>query len=471
MGISFQFFGGVNEIGGNKILLADNETKIFLDFGMSFNTRSQYFEEFLNPRTSNGLGDFLSMGLVPDISGVYREDLITHLGRKAEPSEIDAVVLSHAHSDHANYVSFLHKDIPVFCGETCKYILEAVEESGSRDFESEITNFKPRPLLRADYKKPPIQRKFNLFRTGDKFKIGSIEIEPIHVDHSVPGAYGFIIWTSEGPVVYTGDMRLHGYNGRMTQDFINRAKEVKPIALITEGTRINDPKKDESEDNVYLECKNKIIGCKSLVIVNFNFKDVDRFNTFHKIAKETGRALVLNFKNVCFLEKYCQDKKLNMPDSKSDGIFILKPKRASGTYSDEDYSDSFIKCRLDYPNIIMPEDINKNPSKYIIILNFWSFSSLIDLETRGSIFIYSLSEPYNEEMEISFNRMMNWINHFKMNFFQCHCSGHMFSEDLKNTIKSINPKLIFPVHTEHPDLFGQFGIKVIKPEYGTKYNL
>ena len=30
--------------------------------------------------------------------------------------------------------------------------------------------------------------------------IGSLEIEPIHVDHSVPGAYGFIIYTSEGPL-------------------------------------------------------------------------------------------------------------------------------------------------------------------------------------------------------------------------------------------------------------------------------
>jgi hypothetical protein len=26
------FYGGVNEIGGNKILLEDEETKIFLDF-------------------------------------------------------------------------------------------------------------------------------------------------------------------------------------------------------------------------------------------------------------------------------------------------------------------------------------------------------------------------------------------------------------------------------------------------------
>jgi len=28
-----KFYGGVNEVGGNKILLTDNDTSIFLDFG------------------------------------------------------------------------------------------------------------------------------------------------------------------------------------------------------------------------------------------------------------------------------------------------------------------------------------------------------------------------------------------------------------------------------------------------------
>jgi mRNA degradation ribonuclease J1/J2 len=32
---SLTFYGGVNEIGGNKILLQDKDTKVFLDFGMS----------------------------------------------------------------------------------------------------------------------------------------------------------------------------------------------------------------------------------------------------------------------------------------------------------------------------------------------------------------------------------------------------------------------------------------------------
>ena len=36
--VKLTFYGGVNEIGGNKILLEDNGTKLFLDFGLSFVT-------------------------------------------------------------------------------------------------------------------------------------------------------------------------------------------------------------------------------------------------------------------------------------------------------------------------------------------------------------------------------------------------------------------------------------------------
>jgi ribonuclease J len=193
----------VNEVGGNKILLTDKDTSIFLDFGKGFSRRARYFEEFLNPRTANGLVDFLEMGLIPDIEGIYREDLLEMAGRKgsAKPG-IDGVLVSHAHADHVDYVSFLHKDIPIYMGSTCHTILQAIQERAPRDFEKEVLDFIIRPSKRGNNKS--IKRRIETFRSGGKFKIGSLEIHPIHVDHSIPGAYGFIIYTSSGPVVYSG---------------------------------------------------------------------------------------------------------------------------------------------------------------------------------------------------------------------------------------------------------------------------
>lgn len=59
------FYGGVNEIGGNKILLEDKDTRVFLDFGKSFSRRAKFFEEHINPRVANGIEDYLTMGLLP----------------------------------------------------------------------------------------------------------------------------------------------------------------------------------------------------------------------------------------------------------------------------------------------------------------------------------------------------------------------------------------------------------------------
>ena len=51
--VRLTFYGGVNEIGGNKILLEDDGTRILFDFGASFGQAGKYFSEFLQPRKLN----------------------------------------------------------------------------------------------------------------------------------------------------------------------------------------------------------------------------------------------------------------------------------------------------------------------------------------------------------------------------------------------------------------------------------
>lgn len=462
------FYGGINEIGGNKILLEDKDTKIFLDFGKSFSRRARFFEEYINPRTSNGIMDFITMGLVPDIFGIYRDDLMMQAGRKIEKPEIDAVLLSHAHSDHADYISFLHEDIPIYMGETCHTILKALEERSSRTIEREILNYKPRPY---NQKERPIERKIETFRTGAKFKIGSLEFEPIHVDHSVPGAYGFIIYTSEGPVVYTGDIRLHGTKPEMTFEFIEKAKEAKPIALITEGTRINDIEKEESEEIVYRESGNIVSNTDRLIFVDFNFKDVDRLRTFYNIAKNNDRKFVVKINDAYFLKYLSQDPKLDVPNIDDEDIIIYLPKRGTGSYLDSDYKGKDSQFR-DLHNTWKAEQISKRESKVLCAIGFFSFTALIDMKPKpGSIYIHSASEPYNEEQEFDQVRINNWIEHFGMTQFQSHCSGHARGQDLLNVVNKIDAKMVFPVHTEHPEAYKKVSENTTIIEEGRKYSI
>lgn len=241
--------------------------------------------------------------------------------------------------------------------------------------------------------------------------------------------------------------------------------------MISEGTRANRGRTTESEHKVYVKAKAELASSKHLSIVDFNFKDVDRFSTFYRIAQDLGKKLVINFKHACFLEQYHKDPQLRTPNSTDNQIVLLKPKRLTGTYSDDDYLDQYIKKRLNYSNILTAEDIRKKPTQYMVVLNFWYFNTLVDLQPDHGVYIHSLSEPFNEEMEISYNRMRHWLDHFSLRYVQSHCSGHICGYDLKYLIQSINPKVLFPIHTEHPTLFKKFSKKVTLVKEGKTYKL
>src|SRR5207244_3559831 len=60
----------------------------------------------------------------------------------------------------------------------------------------------------------------------------------IHVDHSVPASYGFIVEAGNLRIAYTGDIRMHGARPDLTEDFV-KAVSGQPIdVLVCEGTRV-----------------------------------------------------------------------------------------------------------------------------------------------------------------------------------------------------------------------------------------
>jgi ribonuclease J len=141
------FYGGVHEIGGNKFLIEDRDTKIFLDFGMQMGMFNQYYAEFVNPRNCNGMGDLFEFGLLPKLKGLYRKDYSKHMGFGGdEDTEIDAVILTHAHIDHAAYIHYLRPEIPIYCSEGTKLIMQALQDTGSSE---EYLNFNTLMMIQA----------------------------------------------------------------------------------------------------------------------------------------------------------------------------------------------------------------------------------------------------------------------------------------------------------------------------------
>ena len=72
-------YDGVGCIGGDKILLEDGDTKLWLDFGMNYSQWGKFYEEYLKPKACMGLYEPIQMGFVPPVCDLYRSDLVSSL--------------------------------------------------------------------------------------------------------------------------------------------------------------------------------------------------------------------------------------------------------------------------------------------------------------------------------------------------------------------------------------------------------
>ena len=449
--VSLTFYGGVNEIGGNKVLLEDSDARVLFDFGQSFTMGCAFFTGWLSPRGINGLGDYFEFGLLPKLKGLYAKEQLRFTDVPYVEPRFDAVFLSHAHFDHVNQIQFLDTEIPVYLGVGTKLFLEAMEKTSSF----------------CDYG----EHRYRTFRTGDKIKVGDIVVEPVHVDHSIPAAYGFLIHTSEGTIVYTGDLRAHGPRKDMTEEFADKACGSEPVAMICEGTRMveKEKRKNYSEQQVEKLSGKVVSSTGKIVFVTRYSRDMDRFRSFYNVAKNNRRKIVISPKTAHLLGRLVEDNRLDLPDPlKEEDILVYYKRKKSGEFEEKDY---YVWERQFMDKMATYKFVHENQSKLVMDLDFYQFAELIDIKPdRGSHFIHSMSEPFSEE-DIEDEVMHNWLDHFEMRFHQLHASGHMNRQQIMGLINYIKPKKLFPIHTENQQLFKKICNDVQTIEYGKEYIL
>jgi len=520
---SLTFYGGVREIGGNKILLEEEETRLFLDFGTSFARRADFFEEYLNPRPSTGLLDLLEMGLLPPLEGVYRDDLApagmwerfrTH--PQYRKVSVEAVLLSHAHLDHCGHVSFLRADIPIYSTAMTAFILKAMQDSSTSNLEKEVcysnTRTSKEGYLGADSKQPYQQRPFyfldgspaseaavsfwHLPPTSQKKltctepggpcqQIGSLALRHFSVDHSVFGATAFALETSAGWVAYTGDLRLHGGHGENTRRFADEIHNLNPLALICEGTRAGE-KKLITETEVYENALKAIAAAPGLVIADFGPRNIERLLVFNRIATQTRRKLVILAKDAYLLDAMALASP-EMPHLE-EWADVLLYAELKGTMKPWEK-----QVRQKYNSkLLTPANVSACPRDFILCFSFWDVNELIDIAPKGGLYLYSSSEVFDEEGALDMERLYNWIKHFELSPLGLpqpqrdgwhipdaeqgfHASGHASGPELLEIIRHIKPKVLIPIHTEKPEYFVEnlagSGIKVVLPEYGKPMKL
>ncbi len=497
------FYGGVNEIGGNKFLLEDKGTRIFLDFGMQMGLHGKYYDMMMGPRKGNALADLFEFGLLPRIKGTYRQDYTGHLAKGPDPKgwfkkdsksedSVHGVLLTHAHVDHCEYIHYLRPDIPVYCTEATKIIMQALQDTGmggghfvtyKEEFKTYTNTKGGAGWATSSKNREERGRNISLVKPYKKYKIDSIEFEPLPVDHSLPGACGFMIHTSAGSIAYTGDLRFHGRRKKETERFVDACGSEKPDYMLCEGTRVG-VRSSPTEESVEEDALEVMQNTKKLSVVSYPVRDLDRFLSLYNAAVRSGRYMLIDFKQAYLLKRFESSRenrgaypRLDDPNIK---IFLPRMNKGlagakKGAWDDSllmgDYSEGWKKEIINgKAEQATYSDVRAAQKGYVLYCNDYNLQQLIDIRPEGgSSYIHSSTEPFSDEMELGHDRIKRWLHHFGLirdeeSWITLHVSGHGTGDQIKRVAKESNAKNIIPIHTEHSDRFAHWHDSVINGE-------
>ncbi len=449
-GLRLTFLGGVNEVGGNQILLEDfnYDVKIFLDFGINIKNFNEHFKRYEEP---SSVKELIKLGLLPNTEYLSIENLYTNYEASNSQeyndleTNVDGILITHPHKDHFYGLSFINKNIPISTGVFTKKIISAYYKCSKDSISNNYGGL-----------------EWNLFRTGDVLNIKGLKVIPVHVDHSIPAAYGFIIKTSKCNIVYTGDFRMHGPLSSMTQDFLKEISKYcldKVNILICEGTHIHRGA-IESENNVEKNIEHLFIeNPYDFFLVKYGRLDWDRFRTFSLIAKKYGWKFIITEKDAYFYYLMNKDKiyeSMKNPNIiDDDHILILS--RGNARYRWQEKIRQALHKEKKRFRFIKYDEIKALKRQFFFYITSVPKDIIqrINPNLRGA-FISSSIDPYTEEYIDNNRTLTHYFRQHGIPSYRVHASGHAMPHHLINFINSVNPKYLIPVHTEHPHFFKTF---------------
>lgn len=227
---------GQNQIGGNIIEIATENTKILLDVGLELDDNNE------QP--------------LPEI-----QELFDYAG-------YDAIFISHYHGDHVGLVYYTHKDIPIYIGEASYRIIQA------SDRYKKSSTITPEGFL---YHKKTIT-------------VGDIAVTPYLCDHSAFDSYMLLCEADGEIILYTGDFRS---NGRKSFDVLLKALPKKVDTLLCEGTTlsrdnyvaVSEKELEERAVDLFRETSGPIFVLQSSM-------NIDRIVTMYRAAKRSSRIFL-----------------------------------------------------------------------------------------------------------------------------------------------------------------------------------
>ena len=383
--------GGLGEIGKNMMLFEYGEDLIAVDAGLMFP------EE-----------DMLGVDLViPDISYILEH-----------PHGLKAFFITHGHEDHTGALPYILKRVkaPIYCTPlTADLIAVKLKEA--------------RLLDKADLRQ---------VHPGERVQVGSFEVEPFGVAHSVPDSVGLAIRTPVGTVVHTGDFKLdHTPVMGQPTDLARLAQlgSEGVLLLLSDSTYVEIAGYTPSERVVGDSLLNIMASSPGRVIVATFASLISRVQQVIDAAHATGRRVFVTGRGMLDNVNMAVEKGyLTVPDGVLAGVGELRrlPHHEIAVVSTgsqgEPTSALTRMANRDHPHVkIVPGDT--------VVLSATAIPGNEALVNRTVDNLFRLGA------RVLYNRIAD-----------VHVRGHAAQEELKIVLTLVQPQYFVPVHGEYRHL-------------------
>jgi ribonuclease J len=378
------FIGGLREIGANMAIIKGEGGSIVLDCGILFPDENPFDIQYL----------------IPDFS-------------KFDGSGLSSVIITHAHEDHIGAVSHLIKRFP-------HLRLLAPPFAAA--------------VLKRKFDEAGLSKNIETFNESSIISLEGLEFHPIHVNHSVPQTYGFLVrdssrtWTS----FFTSDFKCDSrdpYEKPANLEKVARlSQDAKTKLLFADSTSISEHDETPSEADVIPELNDIFGKAPGRIFLTFFPSNIFRLKTILALAKAHGKKVIPVGRSVLMHLSIARDLDLikndpviatELTDVESpENVFIL-----SGCQGDfksafkRICSDEHAEIRLNRLDTVLysARVIPGNERRLRRI-----FGKIVEKGAR-------LITPDDRKI---------------------HVSGHASKHDIKQVIEAYRPTHFFPVHGE-----------------------
>lgn len=394
--IRFIPMGGLDEVGKNMAAVEYGEDIVLVDVGMGFP------EE-----------EMLGVDLVlPDI---------TYLVGKQE--RIRGICITHGHEDHIGGIPWLlpqlqadREPVPIYGTPlTLGLIRNKLEERG-------LTQ-------RADLRE---------VQAGDMVELGKIQVEFVHVCHSIPDACLLGIHTPIGTIVHTGDFKLDPtpVDGFLTDyETLSRLGQEGVLGLFTDCVHVETPGYTPSEQEVGKSLDSIVATTSGRIIIATFASLISRIQQIMNIAYKYNRKVALLGRSLENNVKVAvQLGYLDVPDG-----LVVPVADTAKLYDNE----VLVICTgaQGEPTSALSRIANDD-SRY------WSVKP-------GDTYILSATPIPGNETSVSRvinNLFLKGAEVIYSGLARVHVSGHASQEEHKLMLNLLRPKYVIPIHGERRHL-------------------